>query len=144
MSQCAVKFYFSASPLYMFRAAHTPIIRSTILTVSTAIGTIFVKGYHEVPHHLQNSKFHNHVYKNSKMNHNLGKHIQSTSSTLIYFKETAVAQSLTCCATNRKVAVLIADGVIGIFHWHNLSHHTMALGSTQPPTEMSTRRISWE
>ena len=28
MSQCAVKFYFSASPLYMFRAAHTPIIRS--------------------------------------------------------------------------------------------------------------------
>ena len=40
MSQCAVKFYFSASPLYMFRAARTPIIRSTILTVSTAIGTI--------------------------------------------------------------------------------------------------------
>ena len=40
MSQCAVKFYFSASPLYMFRAAHTPIIRSTTLTVSTAIGTI--------------------------------------------------------------------------------------------------------
>ena len=40
MSQCAVKFYLSASPLYMFRAAHTPIIRSTILTVSTAIGTI--------------------------------------------------------------------------------------------------------
>ena len=40
MSQCAGKFYFSASPLYMFRAAHTPSIRSTILTVSTAIGTI--------------------------------------------------------------------------------------------------------
>ena len=40
MSQCAVKFYFSAGPLYMFRAAYTPIIRSTILTVSTAIGTI--------------------------------------------------------------------------------------------------------
>ena len=34
------EIYFSASPLYMFRAAHTPIIRSTILTVSTAIGTI--------------------------------------------------------------------------------------------------------
>ena len=31
---------FFASPLYMFRAVHTPIIRSTILTVSTAIGTI--------------------------------------------------------------------------------------------------------
>ena len=34
------EIYFFASPLYMFRAAHTPIIRSTILTVSTAIGTI--------------------------------------------------------------------------------------------------------
>ena len=34
------EIYFSASPLYMFRAVHTPIIRSTILTVLTAIGTI--------------------------------------------------------------------------------------------------------
>ena len=34
------EIYFSASPLYMFRAVHTPIIRSTILTVSTGIGTI--------------------------------------------------------------------------------------------------------
>jgi hypothetical protein len=34
------EIYFSASPLYMFRAAHTLIIRSTILTVSPAIGTI--------------------------------------------------------------------------------------------------------
>ena len=34
------EIYFSTSPLYMFRAVHTPIIRSTILTVSTAIGTI--------------------------------------------------------------------------------------------------------
>ena len=34
------EIYSSASPLYMFRTAHTPIIRSTILTVSTAIGTI--------------------------------------------------------------------------------------------------------
>ena len=41
---------------------------------------------------------------------------------------TAVAQWLRCCATNRKVAGSILDGVIGIF---------------QPPTEMSTRRISW-
>ena len=32
--------YFSASPLYMFRAVHTPIIRSTGLTVSTVIDTI--------------------------------------------------------------------------------------------------------
>jgi hypothetical protein len=32
---------------------------------------------------------------------------------------------------------------IGIFHWYNPSDRTMALRSTQPLTEMSTRRISW-
>ena len=31
----------------------------------------------------------------------------------------------------------------GIFHWHKPSGHTMALGLTQPLTEMSTRNISW-
>jgi hypothetical protein len=36
----------------------------------------------------------------------------------------------------------IPNGVIGIFHWHNPSDRTMALGSTQPLTEMSTRSIS--
>jgi len=51
--------------------------------------------------------------------------------------------SLRCCATNRKVAGSIPDGVFGIFHWHNPHDRTMALGSTQPLTEMSTRRISW-
>jgi hypothetical protein len=30
-----------------------------------------------------------------------------------------------------------------IFHRHNLSGRTIALGLTQPPTEMSTRNISW-
>jgi len=38
---------------------------------------------------------------------------------------------------------LIPDGVNGIFCWHNPFGHTMALGSTQPRTEMSTRNISW-
>jgi hypothetical protein len=33
--------------------------------------------------------------------------------------------------------------VTGIFHWHNPSGRTMALRSTQPLTEMSTRNISW-
>jgi len=47
------------------------------------------------------------------------------------------------CATSRKVAVSIPDGVIGIFHLHNPSGSTMALGSTEPLTEMSTRNISW-
>ena len=59
------------------------------------------------------------------------------------FRDTAVAQWLRCCATNRKVASSIPDGVIGIFHWHNPSDRTMVLGSTQPLTEMSTRSISW-
>ena len=35
------------------------------------------------------------------------------------------------------------DGVSGIFQWHNPSGCTMALGSNQPLTEMSTRCISW-
>jgi hypothetical protein len=47
------------------------------------------------------------------------------------------------CATSRKVAGTIPDGVIGMFHWHKPSGRTMALGLTQPLTEMSTRNISW-
>jgi hypothetical protein len=47
----------------------------------------------------------------------------------------AVAQWLRHCATNRKVAGSIPDGVFGIFHLHNPSGRTMALGSTQPLTE---------
>jgi hypothetical protein len=47
------------------------------------------------------------------------------------------------CATNLKVAGSIPDGVVGFFRWHNPSDRTMALGSTQPLTEMSTRSISW-
>ena len=46
------------------------------------------------------------------------------------------------CATSRKVAGLIPDGVIGILRWHNPSGRTMALGLAQPLTEMSTRNIS--
>jgi hypothetical protein len=54
-----------------------------------------------------------------------------------------VAQWLSYCATNPKVTGSIPDGVIGIFHRHNPSDRTMALGSTQTVTEMSTRSISW-
>jgi hypothetical protein len=39
------------------------------------------------------------------------------------------------CATSRKVAVSISDGVIPAAVY--------PLGSTQPLTEMSTRNISW-
>jgi hypothetical protein len=42
----------------------------------------------------------------------------------------------------RKVPGSIPNGVTGMFHWHNPSGRTMALGSTQPPTEMSTTDIS--
>jgi hypothetical protein len=54
-----------------------------------------------------------------------------------------VAQWLRYCAPNRKVAGSIPDGVNGIFRRHNPSARNMALGSTQPLTEMSTRSISW-
>ena len=47
-------------------------------------------------------------------------------------------------ATSRKGAGSIPDGVIAIFHWHNPSARTMALGLTQALTEMSTTNISWE
>ena len=59
------------------------------------------------------------------------------------YMETGVAEWLRCCAPNPKVAGSIPDGVIGIFLSHNPSDRTMALGSTQPLTEMSTRSISW-
>jgi len=62
---------------------------------------------------------------------------------LVYVMGTAEAQWLRCCAINRNVAGSIPAGVTGIFHCHNLSDRTMAVGSTQPPTEMSTSSISW-
>jgi hypothetical protein len=54
-----------------------------------------------------------------------------------------VAQWLRYCAINRKVTGSIPDGVTGIFHPHTPSDRTMALGSTQPLTDVSTRNISW-
>ena len=35
-------------------------------------------------------------------------------------RETAVAQRLRCCVTNRKIAVSIPAGVSRIFHWHKI------------------------
>jgi len=46
------------------------------------------------------------------------------------------------CATSRKVAGSIPHGVIGFFHRHNPSGRTMALGLTQPLTEISTSNVS--
>jgi hypothetical protein len=47
------------------------------------------------------------------------------------------------CATNQKVAGSIPDGVMEFYIDINPSDRTMALGSTQPLTEMSTGSISW-
>jgi hypothetical protein len=47
------------------------------------------------------------------------------------------------CVTNRKVVGSIPDRANGIFHWHNPSGRSLALGLTRPLTEMSTRNISW-
>jgi hypothetical protein len=58
-------------------------------------------------------------------------------------KVQAVAQCLRSCTTNQKVAGLIPDYVIRIFHRHNPFFCAMALGLTQPPIEMSIRNISW-
>jgi hypothetical protein len=44
-------------------------------------------------------------------------------------------------ATSRKVAGSIPDEVIGFFNLPNPSSHTMAVGLTQPLTEMSTRNL---
>jgi hypothetical protein len=46
------------------------------------------------------------------------------------------------CATSRKVADSFLEYVNGIFHLHNPSGRTMALGSTHLLTERSTRNIS--
>jgi hypothetical protein len=44
-------------------------------------------------------------------------------------------------ATSRNVTGLIPDEVTGFFDWPNHSNLTMAFGSTQPQTEMSTRNL---
>jgi hypothetical protein len=44
-------------------------------------------------------------------------------------------------ATNRKVVISIPDEVTGIFNLGDHSGCTMALGSTQPLTEISTRNL---
>jgi hypothetical protein len=56
---------------------------------------------------------------------------------------TAVAQWLRYCPKNQKVAGSIPDDVMEFFIDINHSDRTMALGSTQPLTEMSTSRIFW-
>jgi hypothetical protein len=60
-----------------------------------------------------------------------------------YRKGTRWRSWLRHCATSRKVAGSIPDGVTGIFQWLNPSCRIVALGSTQPLTQMSTSNLSW-
>jgi hypothetical protein len=60
-----------------------------------------------------------------------------------YCMGTAVAQWLRYCAKNQKVTGSFPDGVMEFFVDIHPFDRTMALGSTQPLTEMSTRSISW-
>jgi hypothetical protein len=49
---------------------------------------------------------------------------------------------LCCCPFQLNLIMLsIPDEVISFFNWPNPSSRNMALGSTQPPTEMSTRNL---
>jgi hypothetical protein len=45
------------------------------------------------------------------------------------------------CDTSLNVAGSIPDEIIGFFNWPNPSSRTMALESTKPLTEMSTRNL---
>ena len=47
------------------------------------------------------------------------------------------------CATNRKVEGSITDEITWIFQWLNSFGRIVALGSTQPLTEKSTRNPCW-
>ena len=73
-----------------------------------------------------------------------GASVQSTTGSLgVHISGIKAGYTMFRCATSRKVAGSIPDDVIEIFHLHNPSVRTMALGLTQPLTEMSTRNISW-
>jgi hypothetical protein len=64
-------------------------------------------------------------------------------SSQTHLRGTRWSTGLRHCATNRKVAGSIADGVTRIFQWLNPSGRIVVLGSTQLLTEMSTRNHSW-
>ena len=72
------------------------------------------------------------------------KRISKISVELLYIRGSTLWRSwLRHCATSRKVAGSISNGVIGIFYWHNPSGRTMAKGFTQPLTEMSKLKVKW-
>ena len=68
-------------------------------------------------------------------------HTFSNITVTIHYMGHAVVQMVD--ALCYKPEGLIPDDVIEVFHWHNPSGRSTALGLTQPLTEMSTRNISW-
>ena len=55
----------------------------------------------------------------------------------------AISEQLRHCATSQKVAGSIPEDVIGIFHWHNPSGHTVVLVLIQSLKEKNNKNISW-
>ena len=69
---------------------------------------MLVPSYKTTRHRISEANtFHFHFTQNTIYNHN---------DSAMGIMGTALAQWLWCCATNRKVACSIPDGVIGIFH----------------------------
>jgi hypothetical protein len=87
--------------------------------------------YFRYPHHVTNHTLH----CRSTFRH-------SVCQPLPNFSGTAVAYSLMCCSTNRKVAGSIPAGVSGSFNDKYSFRSHYGLGSTQPIREKSTRNIS--
>jgi hypothetical protein len=66
----------------------------------------------------------------------------NTNMPYIWDNTEANKYGITVGYTKLHFAGSIPGVVIGIFYWHNPSGRTMALGLTQPLTEISTRNIS--
>jgi hypothetical protein len=63
---------------------------------------------------------------------------------ILHCSDVEVHGALRHYATSQKVAGLTPDEAIGFFNLPNISSRTMALGSTQPLTEMSIRNLPGE
>ena len=66
----------------------------------------------------------------------------TTSTTANFPTPTATVTTISTTTMSLKFVGSVPDGVTGIFHRHNFSGRTMALGSTQSLREMCTRNIS--